>query len=514
MDITRQISNLDAANAKLAPLGNGSVLLEQNGFAERQAKAFSLSNAAQMQAFSNKVVEYAPEVSRFEATRLGIYSLESLQGIKEQVNYGVEGEGDGSSNESLAYIRDSSLQKLSVTIETQEGDRLTINITADRGAVSVEGDTSKTSASRLFYSFDVSGDLNESEMIAIGELLPSVMSDTASFFAQPNGLLSLDSIKKIDKYQISGLDIDLVAERNQFHAKYEFDDINQKHRLNVNQNGYRYNVSVSNDALYLTGDIENNADIKQYQEILAATTREHFGAAYAQQDIFFTAGLVSLMEVASQRPETDQEKLEDDKDNDHTQRAAFNRLLPNAQVAVKRLFSGLPDFDAEFHSPITKPNQNNVMELNLFSVELSQKTKVSSRGSGIGEITRIEQKSTIDIDSRKHSALPNRLRVDFKNGDYVYEIKKLHYEALRELDILESDKPIAASFSQFTEGDYDRKEVKNGEVVARKSMHTEHRTTQDMLALVSEKQSPNDVVETLIKRQMVDEVLKQYGKLR
>ena len=125
----------------------------------------------------------------------------------------------------------------------------------------------------------------------------------------------------------------------------------------------------------------------------------------------------------------------------------------------------------------------------------------------------LKQKIDVDIDSRKHSRLPDRLKIDFDKGDYVYEIKKMHYQETRDLKLLDKSTPIFAQVSQHTVGDYERKEVRNDKVVSRDKNHIDHATVQDVLALVTKEQSPNEVIDTLIKRQMVEEIEKLSKKL-
>ena len=480
-------------------MGNGTVYAERVDFSSGSQGAYSLSNSQRLQAFSSQVVSQASETTRFEATRYGVYSLDSLGAAKQPEK-----------TSQLEYVRDERLQNLQLSIETKEGDVLNIEITADSGELDNEF------ANRLVYKFDVQGDLNDQETAALGQLLPELMSDAADFFQSPNGLVQLDSLQSVNRNQIQAVDIDLSTKNSRFDANYAFDEANNMHTLDVNQNNYRYHVEVSGDALFSSGDIENNADIKQYLELIDGVMEDHYGAGSSSQSAFFSTGLMSLMSVATQSEElsNSNNKNSDDKEEDNRlQRQAFDVLLPKAQVAVKRMFSGLPDFTAEFNSAVSSPNHKNRGELDLLNIGLSQKTDIANKGTTAGLITHIKQDIDVDIDSRKHSRLPGRLQVDFEKGDYVYEVKKLHYKAQRELDILESTTPTFAQLSQHTTGDSMRKEVRNDEVVARESKHIDHSTVQDMLALVSEKQSPNDVVETLINRQMVEEVLGQYEKL-
>ncbi len=478
-------------------MGNDTAYVERVGFSGGSQGAYSLSNSQRLQAFSSQIVSQASETTRFEATRYGVYSLDTLGAAKQPEE-----------TSQLEYVRDERLQNLQLSIETKEGDVLNIEITADSGELDNEF------ANRLVYKFDVQGDLNDQETSALGQLLPELMSNAADFFQSPNGLVQLDSLQNVNRNQIQAVDIDLSTKDSRFDANYTFDDANNMHVLDVNQNNYRYHVEVSGDALFSSGDIENNADIKQYLELIDGVMEDHYGAASSSQSTFFSTGLVSLMSIATQPEELLNNSNNGDKEEgNRLQRQAFDLLLPKAQVAVKRMFSGLPDFTAEFNSAVRSPNHKNSGELDLLNIGLSQKTDITNEGTTAGLLTHIKQDIDVDIDSRKHSRLPDRLQVDFEKGDYVYEVKKLHYKAQRELDILESTTPTFAQFSQHTTGESMRKEVRSDEVVARESKHIDHLTVQDMLALVSEKQSPNDVVETLINRQMVEEVLGQYEKL-
>ncbi len=498
MNSIRQIHQPTISQAKPAAMGNGTVYAERVDFSRGSQGAYSLSNPQRLQAFSSQIVSQASETTRFEATRYGVYSLDSLGVAKQQEK-----------TPQLEYVREERLQNLQLSIETKEGDVLNIEITAD------SGELDKEFANRLVYKFDVQGDLNGQEVAALGQLLPELMGDAAEFFQSPNGLVQLDSLQSVNRNQIQAVDIDLSTKNSRLDANYAFDEASNMHSLDVNQNNYRYHVEVSGDALFLSGDIENNADIKQYLELIDGVMEDHYGAGYLSKSSFFSTGLVSLMSIATQPEETSSNRHSDDKDSDsRLQRQAFDVLLPKAQVAVKRMFSGLPDFRAEFNSPVSSPNPKNSGELDLLNIGLSQKTGITNEGTSAGLLTHIKQDIDVDIDSRKHSRLPGRLQVDFEKGDYVYEVKKLHYKEQRSLDVLESTTPTFAQVSQHTTGESMRKEVRNDEVVARESKHIDHSTVQDMLALVSEKQSPNDTIKTLINRQMVEEVLGQYEKLK
>ena len=494
----RQINQRPVSQTRTSALANGSTTVNGVDTSAGPQGSYSLANTQLLQAFSEQVVNQAASTARFEATSYGIYSLESLNNVRQPQQ-----------ESSLAYTVDQRLQKLQLTIETKEGDILSIEISADKGALSstVDGETDKNFANRLVYKFTVEGDLNEQETSALGQLLPGLMQDAATFFNTPDSLLQLDSLQSINTNQISAVDIDLSARDKNFNANYEFDGASQMYTLDVNQNNYRYNIAVSNDALFSGGDIKNNADMKQYLELIDGVMEDHYGVSSDAKADFFSAGLVSLMSIAAS-PEG-----KEGKEESLPLRQSFDALLPKGQVAAKRMFSGLPDFTAEFKSPQNSPNHKNKSELSLLNLSLSKKTTVLDQKMSAGLLTHIEQKIDVDIDSRKHSRLPDRLKIDFDKGDYVYEIKKMHYQETRDLKLLDKSTPIFAQVSQHTVGDYERKEVRNDKVVSRDKNHIDHATVQDVLALVTKEQSPNEVIDTLIKRQMVEEIEKLSKKL-
>lgn len=111
----------------------------------------------------------------------------------------------------------ASAQSFSFTLKTQEGDRVTIQASASRGesAGFVQGDSeggfSYASVSSSRYQLTVQGDLNDDELVAIGQLLEQVNQLADEFFTGdlPTAFEYASSLG-YDAEQISGFALNLT----------------------------------------------------------------------------------------------------------------------------------------------------------------------------------------------------------------------------------------------------------------------------------------------------------------
>ena len=129
-----------------------------------------------------------------------------------------------------------------LTIETQEGDRITItfsiNHTKEKGGIEYAAASSEYNSFDSFeLSYQVEGDLSDEEHSAMMEIFAGVGQLADDYFSQPQAnqdkaILSNDLLANFNSEQLAGIDLSMaLSDDHEFSYSYTFDKETEKQSL-------------------------------------------------------------------------------------------------------------------------------------------------------------------------------------------------------------------------------------------------------------------------------------------
>ena len=305
-------------------------------------------------------------------------------------------------------------QSFSVTIETQEGDLVTIEIAKTEGTFKGSSET----YTGAYFNYEVEGNLNAQEQEALNELAVALGGASQSYFS--NNSLSLKAAKAMDSDQLSSFDLKLVNESDT--ASFSFEVSEQQQNLSVEQNDYTANITIDlsqiipgSNLLKAEGYLDQLDLIDRTAKTLDDTRHDPMSVAS-----FFKGVLDAAFSSATNNANLDPSLNKEDKDP--IQRS-------------KEYLSGLPDFKASFASKFTRPNPDKKYEENGFSLKMGQKTHVEEKGG----LTHVFQVFTGDMISMQHKSTAALMAPDFDTQSYKYSVESLNKTTTREVILNKTD---------------------------------------------------------------------------
>ena len=172
-----------------------------------------------------------------------------------------------------------------LTIETQEGDRITItfsiNHTKEKGGIEYAAASSEYNSFDSFeLSYQVEGDLSDEEHSAMMEIFAGVGQLADDYFSQPQAnqdkaILSNDLLANFNSEQLAGIDLSMaLSDDNEFSYSYTFDKETEKQNLAVNMGDY-FTQPVSFDITTSIWGGQDSEQLAQYFDAIDKNSEAH-----------------------------------------------------------------------------------------------------------------------------------------------------------------------------------------------------------------------------------------------
>jgi len=332
-----------------------------------------------------------------------------------------------SETEAHQEITDNN-KAFSLLVTTREGDEININIQQ------TDGWHDKTYGNKVSVSYEVEGDLSESEKIALSDLMNAIGSSSDSLLAG-NDFSKVMGVENFNGQQLSGFSLSLNGSGQDINYTYQLNDNSQTLTGNWAQNG------VVTAQFNLKSQLGGNADdeqLAQYLDLLhdAAESSYKNNDDKDQSDQtspLFSNAFTDFMQLAedlgNSLDSVDQQFTQARKlANDLFDKTIENQetrlgLKDEQQATLKEGFNQLADFSANFvdhKGGFAKQGKNaNIKKLATgYDVQMSQKTVQKQKLIDKDLITGLKQSQSVKFDGVMN-AIKNERSHQFSEG---YEI--------------------------------------------------------------------------------------------
>ncbi|MFY0662984.1 MAG: hypothetical protein JXQ97_00030 [Natronospirillum sp.] len=277
-------------------------------------------------------------------------------------------------------------QKLSFTLTTRSGATIRFDLTDQTSF-------GRTTEDSLTAKVSIKGDLSDAERAALGEMA-SLMERLSGDFMR-TGKVSLGQLQGFDSSLFSELKLDFSGNNNKYSLKLQ--ESQNERSLSINWNGNKVDLTLDLQGNLLISAEAKAQALEHYLDLIRESVNKSDGSpdlANFMADSFLTLHSLNEKEPTNGGAEKDQ--------------------LPN-----NTLLSGLQDFNAQFTSKITKPNDHSEkhFEQQGFNLELSQKTNL------VGQLPielSLEQEQHYSLSASFYRPLWMLEVPDFKTQSYQY----------------------------------------------------------------------------------------------
>ncbi|HEY7772014.1 MAG TPA: hypothetical protein VIC26_02445 [Marinagarivorans sp.] len=379
------------------------------------------------------------------------------------------GEVSGSGNRGFERAKPGEL--LQVTLQTREGDTITLSISAEYLAQEDASQGPPELATR--FSFSVEGNLSDDEREAADALMAR-LGDVAKDY-QKDDWAQVDFLNAFDSRVIAQIDLRVQGNNdNALTVDYQAMP-DGSHSLAVNQNGYQY--SLSRDSIMATTGFaaKGNLLYQQYAQLITDATRSYQsgdfagGVSSAKAVNFFLNGLAAIFNVTHSN-NVDSEKLGERGRASLNHGAVSDSEHSRQSPLAQGFLSDLPDFTASFNTPRFTPNASNRGEVSQMTLSLAQHTSYSFNSySGIksyvqqhSSTSRVSQHFAVDGGDVRFANLGD---VDQPGGQtYQYSIVEQALALSRQLSVDRDGELLNYGESKQSEHTEKLKTVVNGNI--------------------------------------------------
>ncbi len=357
---------------------------------------------------------------------------------------------------------------MSVTVRTKEGDEIEFQIDRSIGVESNKEGMMRVAETRV--SFSVTGDLSDEEREALGEL-----ADKLGFLADSylgDRKTSMNNLLDLDQDVLSGFNFDIKGlESSNFSAEYAVDEQAGTRSLSANLDDYTYELSSNIEGFFLDETLSDNEQYRAIRDLITDTARAYkagdqgIGKVSSEIASFFLDGLDALF--LNVEPE-DESADGDESPSTHGVSRALERNLGQEDGVLDSFASGLPDFSAEFNTPLLRPNENAQGEVSTMGLEVSQSTDIQHAKEGARDVDVIKQ--SLEYQSR----MSQHVDVEppgIENGadSYVYRTDKESGSLTRALTVLDGITPVSVEEKSEHQHERTEKTVKDGKTISHES---------------------------------------------
>lgn len=295
-----------------------------------------------------------------------------------------------------------------LTIETQEGDRVTITFSIEH--TQEEGGMEYASANSQYNSFDsfqlsyqVEGELSDEEHSAMMEIFAGVGQLADEYFSLPQAnqnktLLSNDLLTNFNSEQLAGVDLSMATgDEHQFSYRYSFDKEEEKQKLAVNMSSY-FTQPVSFDITTSIWGGQDSEQLAQYFDAIEKNADAHLSNLHKDEresldrsiDGYKTAlgsmlGLsarhTQIIKQADENFMGGQELVTNLTNQLIREDERYQQLATTKDASLKEGISGLADFKTSFKYGV---NKRDAGQSAYFKFTQKQETTVTSDDDFMG----------------------------------------------------------------------------------------------------------------------------------
>jgi hypothetical protein len=351
---------------------------------------------------------------------------------------------------------------MSLTIRTKEGDEIDFQIDRSIALESNRDGMMRVAETRI--SFSISGDLNEEEREALAELASKLGLLADTYLSNKDA--SMSDLLDLDQDALSGFSFDIKGvESSNFSAQYAEDDMAGTRSLSANLDDYTYELNTESGGLYLDPSLSDNEQYLAIRDLILDTAMDYeagdSGVGKTSRDIarFFLDGMDALFLNA--------DSVEDGEEDRASQGGGdisdkLHRNLGQEEGVLETFASGLPDFDADFNTPLLRPNEKAPGEVSTMGLKLSQSTETAHATQDGQRVDQIEQ--SIEYQSRISQHID--VAPDGEDVDYIYRTDRESGSLTRALTVLDSMVPVEITEKSEHEHLQTDKVVKDGNTIS------------------------------------------------
>jgi hypothetical protein len=294
------------------------------------------------------------------------------------------------------------IESVFLTVRTREGDNISIQFgrNANRDGTSV-----------MTFSFGVNGELSEAEQKALAAMMEKLGAMGDEFFRADT--TELRGLKEINTEFIAGFNFTLQrfdpATDTYVEHSYEFsvDEVAQTQTLRAKDvKGYSLDITTQLQSLAGTPNLEHNV-LQQYLDLIAQAGDESKAPNVSKR---FMMDAFNSIFGGFLQPVVETESVVETEPIVETEPAAVDA----AQKAIAAFDSGMPDFTANFRSPVYH-NPGFYSQVAAMTLTLEQQTRQEQTGENL----LIKQDTRYDLSYSKFEAIPNN-SLDMLGANYTY----------------------------------------------------------------------------------------------